>query len=197
MFRKNLLWGKYPTVNPVLRRACCSAYYGIMKNTEILQSEKPASSQARCGADPPHRILVVDDESDIRQLSSAVLISSGYKVDAAEDGEAGWEALHANSYDLLITDNNMPKVTGVELVKKLRSARMALPVILASGLMPAEELNRHPWLQIHATLLKPFTGDELLGTVKQVLRATDSVLAQIEPLPTWRNQPSPDGLWLR
>jgi YesN/AraC family two-component response regulator len=64
-------------------------------------------------------------------------------VDTAEDGEFGWEALQAKNYDLLITDNNMPKVSGLELVKKLRSARMALPVILASGAMP-EELNRLP-----------------------------------------------------
>src|SRR6266850_2286293 len=87
---------------------------------------------------PPHRILVVDDDFDIRQLSAKVLRNRGYQVDAAEDGAAGWEALQTSNYDLLITDHNMPKVSGVELVKKMRAARMTLPVVLASGTLSAE-----------------------------------------------------------
>jgi DNA-binding response OmpR family regulator len=121
-----------------------------------------------------HRILVVDDEISIRELSAALLMASGYQVDTAENGAAGWEALHGKSYDLLITDNNMPKVSGVELVKKLRAARMTLPVVLASGAIPPEALSRNPSLQLAAMLPKPFLPDELLGTVKQVLRASDS-----------------------
>ena len=125
------------------------------------------------------------------------MIYSGYYVDAAEDGAVAWDALQRESYDLLVTDHNMPKVSGIELVKKLRSARMALPVILASGTMPVDELDRHPWLQLAATLHKPFTADELVDTVKKVLHPTDSAREQIEPLVTWRNQPSADGLWLK
>ena len=121
---------------------------------------------------PPCRILVVDDDIDARYVSTELLIQSGYAVDAAEDGEAAWNTLQCSGYDLLVTDHNMPKVTGVELVKKLRDARMALPVILMSGAIPAEELNRHPCLQLAATLLKPFTADELLLAVKEVLRGT-------------------------
>lgn len=110
---------------------------------------------------------------DIRQLSTGVLVRSGYQVDAAEDGEAGWEALHANNYDLLITDNNMPRLSGLELVKKLRSARMTLPVILASGGLPIKEPHWNQRLQPAATLLKPFSPDQLLETAKEVLRAAE------------------------
>jgi two-component system chemotaxis response regulator CheY len=112
-----------------------------------------------------------------------MLLRSGYQVDAAEDGAAGWDALQAHRYDLMITDNNMPNICGVELLKMLHSARMTLPVIMASGAIPTEELSRHPGLQLAATLLKPFTPDELLGTVKKVLRAIDSSRERIEPLP--------------
>ncbi len=112
-----------------------------------------------------------------------MLLRSGYRVDAAEDGEAGWEALQVHQYDLLITDNNMPNLCGIELVKMLHSACMTLPVIMASGAIPTEEMNRHPGLQLAATLLKPFTPDELLGTVKKVLRAIDICRERIEPLP--------------
>jgi len=140
-----------------------------MKNHNVRRAGGSAGVQARCQAVPFNRILVVDDDTDLRLLSAEVLSRSGYRVDTAEDGAAGWEALHGNNYDLLITDHNMPKVSGIELVKKVRSARMALPVILASGALPTEELNRHPWLQLAATLVKPFSSGQLLETVKEVL----------------------------
>jgi DNA-binding response OmpR family regulator len=146
-----------------------------MEDDRTSPAGKPAGAQAQCGTTPSHRILVVDDDIELRLLNTDVLVRSGYKVDTAADGAAAWDALHANCYDLLITDNNMPKICGVELVKKLRSARMALPVILASAAIPVAELDRHPRLQLAATLVKPFTCDELLGTVNKVLRATASV----------------------
>jgi DNA-binding response OmpR family regulator len=73
---------------------------------------------------------------------------------------------------------------------------MVLPVIMATGELPTEEFTRYPWLQPAATLLKPYTTAELLGTVKKVLRATDSAPGQFEPLPDWRSQPSAGGLRL-
>jgi len=163
-----------------------------MKGHQVLPARGAVSTRLPSQTNPPQRILVVDDESSVRQLSTEVLIHSGYDVDVAEDGAVAWQALNTESYDLLITDHNMPKVTGVELVKKVRSARMALPVILASGAMPTEELNRHPWLQLAATLLKPFTPEELLGAVQEVLRATDYAGEPIAQSPNWQSQPSAD-----
>src|ERR1044071_2825433 len=103
------------------------------------------------------KILVVEDEMDIRRIYAELLIRSGYGVDTAEDGEAGWKMLHAvrhdpGSYDLLITDNNMPRLSGLDLIKKLRSARMTLPIILASG----APLNDIEELQLAAVLPEPF-----------------------------------------
>jgi DNA-binding response OmpR family regulator len=167
-----------------------------MKENKSSQAVEPDGAPFQSQASPPHRILVVEDEPDIRRLNTEVLIHSGYHVDAAADGAAAWQALIADSYDLMITDNNMSKLTGVELLKKLRSARMALPVIMATGTLPKEKFTQYPWLQPAATLLKPYTVEELLGTVREVLRATDSARGQIEPLPDWQRQPSAGGLWL-
>jgi DNA-binding response OmpR family regulator len=144
-----------------------------MKANGNSHTGKPAGAQGPCRAGSAFRILVVDDDIAIRLLNADMLMRSGYEVDTAEDGESGWEALQVKNYDLLITDNNMPKVSGVELVKKLHAARMALPVIMASGTIP-EELDQQPGLQVAATLLKPFTCDKLLGTVKKALSKTDS-----------------------
>jgi Response regulator receiver domain len=58
---------------------------------------------------PTKRILVVEDDISIRRLSTEMLIRSGYQVDAAADGAAGWKALQGKSYDLVITDNFMPE----------------------------------------------------------------------------------------
>jgi DNA-binding response OmpR family regulator len=120
---------------------------------------------------PPIRILVVEDDSLVLQLYSNVLLRSGYQVDTAEDGDAGWKAIclaeyTLDRYDLMITDNSMPKVTGVELITKLRSENMSLPVILATGMAPANTEHLH----LSAILTKPFSAAELLQTVGEVLQ---------------------------
>ena len=149
--------------------------------------DQAVPSPTRLRTNPTRHILVVDDEGEIRQRSAGALVLFGYRVDVAEDGAAAWKALHDNSYDLLITDNNMPKLSGVGLVMKLRSARMTLPVILALGELSAEELNRNPWLQLAATLVKPISGGQLLETVRAVLLAADNTrsrAAAFFPVPT-------------
>jgi DNA-binding response OmpR family regulator len=112
---------------------------------------------------------VVEDDQRIRELGTEFLIRSGYEVDSAIDGAAAWEALNEDYFDLMITDNTMPRLTGIDLLKKMRAARMALPVIMATGVLPEEEFERYPWLQPAATLLKPYTANELLVKVRNVL----------------------------
>ena len=154
-----------------------------MNSSPSATTGAPAPALTRSRPQPPYRILVVDDEACIRQLTAAVLTRSGYQVEAAEDGAVAWDTLQLSSYDLLLTDNNMPKVTGVELLKKVRAARMALPVIMATGSLPDEEFTRQPWLKPAATLQKPFTAEELLGTVQAVLRAATGNHAPPGPSP--------------
>ena len=72
----------------------------------------------------PADLLTTDPA--IRRLNAEMLFHSGYQVDAAEDGQAAWAALQLHNYDLVVTDNNMPKMTGVELIKKLQDARKFL-----------------------------------------------------------------------
>ena len=140
------------------------------ENNKIPQVEEPVGVPRQYPTNSPKRILVVDDDSDTRQLSVDVLVGSGYDVDAVIDGAAGWEALQNASYDLAITDNKMPRMTGIEMIEKLRSARMTLPVIMATGHLPLNEFTRRPWLKPDATLQRPFSNDDLLETVQKVLR---------------------------
>jgi CheY-like chemotaxis protein len=120
---------------------------------------------------PQHRILLVDDEPSILKIASMVLLRHGYRVTTAPDGDAGWKALatgpnETGSFDLLITDNCMPKLSGVELVEKLRSSPLwELPVIMASATPPPDTKRLH----LAAILFKPFSSDRLLQTVEEVL----------------------------
>jgi CheY-like chemotaxis protein len=115
---------------------------------------------------------VVDDDNDTRQLSVDVLAGSGYNIEVAKDGSAGWKALQSgNHYDLVVTDNKMPNMTGIEMIAKLRSARRTVPVIMATEHLPDREFARKPWLRPDATLQRPFSNDDLLETVKKVLHA--------------------------
>jgi DNA-binding response OmpR family regulator len=148
------------------------------------------------GKRPAHRILVVEDDPDLRRFNAEKLINSGYQVDAAKDGAVAWNVLQFNSYDLLITDQHLPKVSGVELLHKIHTARMSLPVIMATRNLPTWEFALHPWLLPATMLLKPYTYDKLLGTVKNVLYAAVSARADIAPSPNRQSQSSATDLRL-
>jgi two-component system, OmpR family, response regulator len=146
-----------------------------MKVNEFMQTAELAGAPRRHPTDlSPPRILVVDEDSDLRQLYTEALVRPGYHVDAAEDGAAALKALRVNNYNLLITEHSLPTLTGVELVRTLRAARMALPVIMAAARLPVHELARNLSLQPVAVLSKPFYLSQLLETVRAVMRATDS-----------------------
>ncbi len=102
-----------------------------MSVNKLSQAGAPASAPLPCPVKCPRRVLVVDDDSHTRQLSLEVLAGAGCEVEGVNDGAAGWEALQAKSYDLIITDNKMPKMTGMEMIEKLHAARMVVPVIMS------------------------------------------------------------------
>ena len=122
----------------------------------------------------PRRILLVDDERHIQRINLEGLTHAGYQVDIADSGVSAWKALTTNSYDLMITDNTMPRVSGMDLIKHMRSEGITLPVILASGTARMDELDRFPWMAVSALLPKPYSIGQLLKVVDSVLHTTDS-----------------------
>jgi CheY-like chemotaxis protein len=144
-----------------------------MKETVSPSSEGPVAQLAQLPKPRSLRILVADDEYTIRMLMTTVLARSGYQVESAVDGAEAWTALQAKPYDLLITDHNMPKISGIELVKNMRIAQMDVPVVMVAGLVPEEELAQDPSLQFAATLSKPFELSDFLDTVTHALHVTE------------------------
>jgi DNA-binding response OmpR family regulator len=149
----------------------------------IMAENKKAAAGASSGGqiqfktNQPHRILVVSQDPYIRHFSAELLIRHGYIVNAAEDGATGWEELQANSYDLLIAEPYLPKITGVKLIRKLRAARLAIPVVIVADKLSIQELARTPSHNIAATLLKPLPFDVLLDTINIILWRFQSILA--------------------
>jgi DNA-binding response OmpR family regulator len=150
----------------------------------ISQSAEPANAPLSREPNKPHRVLVVEDDVAVRRVNTEILTYSGFQVDAAEDGAAAWDALQQNKYDLVVTDNDMPKVTGVELIQKLREASMSLPVIMATGAPPEELFTRCGMPPPARILIKPYTLNELLTAVKEVLHAASDSLGKIQPSAT-------------
>jgi PAS domain S-box-containing protein len=138
-----------------------------MKEKEMF-SDLP-SAPPLCGSKPCHRILVVDDEKEMRNLHLELLTGAGYEVMAVADGALAWDAIQTQHFDLMITDNSMPKVTGVEVINKLMAANIVLPVIMVTGALPQHEFGRSPWLNNIAVLEKPVGNSTLLSTVEKVL----------------------------
>jgi DNA-binding NtrC family response regulator len=123
------------------------------------------------------RILVADDDEGIRHLISSALADDGFAVNAASDGEQAWEALHHEHYDLLVTDNEMPRLAGIKLIERIRKEGMSLPVIIASGTCSVERVRNDPQLQIAAVIPKPFDLLELLDTVRHALQESGETAA--------------------
>jgi CheY-like chemotaxis protein len=118
------------------------------------------------------RILVVDDEADIRDLQADILKRAGYRVDTAKDGTSAWRALHRIEYDLLVTDYLMPGTSGLALVRQLRVVNMALPIVMVSGQLEKVDIARvshDPWSRVDAFVRKPFTVPEFLSAVNTAL----------------------------
>ena len=141
---------------------------------------------------PCRRILLVEDDNVLRRVNTEVLLDSGYSVDAAGDGAVAWAALQLFEYDLLITDYNLPNVSGVNLLQNLYAAGMDLPVIMMSGTLPTAELNRYPWLKIESALRKPHSPAEFLAIVRNVLHSKDSTREQLAPPPNWPHEVKPE-----
>ncbi len=114
------------------------------------------------------RILFVDDDQGIANIAKQLLSRSGYAVTLAYNGEEAWVELqaNANNYDLLITDESMPYMTGTDLIRKLRKLPTALPVILISGGGADRSSDG-----VDCYLQKPYTQQELAEAVRQVIDA--------------------------
>lgn len=134
----------------------------LTHRTDLVHSPLYCAS-ARLASNHPQHVLVLDDDIATRRITALFLARSGYAVDTADDGEQGWDALQSTPYHLLVTDNDMPHLTGMKLVERLRFAGLTLPVIVASGSLELREAQDYPQLALAAVLHKPFSFSDLIS----------------------------------
>jgi two-component system KDP operon response regulator KdpE len=115
------------------------------------------------------RILVVDDESQIRRSLQVNLESRGYAVETAETGELAIQAFHNRRPDVIILDLLLPGMGGVEVVRRIRELS-PVPIIVLSAI--GEEARKVDALEMGADdyMTKPFGMDELLARIRSLLR---------------------------
>ena len=115
-------------------------------------------------------ILLIDDDTELTGLLKEVLSYEGFDVSEANDGEAGLHAVN-DSVDLILLDVMMPKLNGMETLKKIRE-KWQTPVLMLTA--KGEEIDRVIGLELGADdyLPKPFSDRELLARIRAVLRRT-------------------------
>jgi CheY-like chemotaxis protein len=99
---------------------------------------------------------------------------SGYEVTAAADGEEAFGLLAHADFDLLLTDHNMPRLTGLDLIARLRATGCHVPVVLTSGVLSERDLTPSMRARIDAIITKPAGTELLLGTIRRCLGHTSA-----------------------
>ncbi|WP_278406920.1 hybrid sensor histidine kinase/response regulator [Pseudomonas rhodesiae] len=134
--------------------------------------ERIARRSQQTAEAPRKRVLVVDDSLTVRELQRKLLLNRGYEVAVAVDGMDGWNALRSEDFDLLITDIDMPRMDGIELVTLLRrdSRLQSLPVMVVSYKDREEDRRRGLDAGADYYLAKAsFHDDALLDAVMELI----------------------------
>lgn len=115
------------------------------------------------------RILVVDDEKNIRLMISKCMLSEGYEVDIAEDGTQGIEMFQKSGYDVVLLDMKMPGLSGMDVLKIIKDCKESIPVIMMTAFGTIESAVEAMKLGAVDYIRKPFTPDIIRSEVREVL----------------------------
>lgn len=118
------------------------------------------------------KILAVDDSATMRQLLKMTLSRSGYEVVEAEDGAKALQKASAALFDLVLSDINMPVMTGIELLRSLRKLAQYkfTPIVLVTTESQPEKKQEGKAAGATGWIVKPFEPQQLLDVVTKVLR---------------------------
>jgi len=123
------------------------------------------------------RILVIDDEADVRELLRDILSDAGHDVEMAHNGCEGIEMFEKQSYDLVLTDLGMPVMSGWEVAGKIRQMNKCVPIALVTGWnVVLDDAALHS-SGVNLVVHKPFQVDQVLNLVKEGVIVKDRLIA--------------------
>ena len=140
------------------------------------QLEQTADQQDEALLQGTERILLVDDEIQIVRMTGLSLRQYGYEVETCTDSQEARERVQAspNQYDVVVTDQTMPHLTGIQLTAELLQIRPDLPIILCTGYSDLVDEEKAKVVGVREFLKKPFMPDTLAQVVRRVLDNTTS-----------------------
>ncbi|WP_035244515.1 response regulator [Desulfonatronovibrio hydrogenovorans] len=115
------------------------------------------------------RIMIIDDDENIRTLLTDLLESNGFEVELAEDGLEGMEKLKSQSVDLILIDIRLPYVSGIGLVRIAKQHQPGTPIICMTGYGSSPESIAEEEC-VGAVLSKPFKTQELMDAIDRLLK---------------------------
>ncbi|HEX5691814.1 MAG TPA: ATP-binding protein, partial [Roseiflexaceae bacterium] len=117
----------------------------------------------------PRRVLVVDDEAQVRMMLNLLLSRAGYTVLQASDGQDAVDRSGSEQWDLIVSDMTMPRLDGPDMIQALRERNIATPVILITGRFDGASMGRAHGSDACAVIAKPFEAAALLSAVATAL----------------------------
>ncbi|MEI7683766.1 MAG: HD domain-containing phosphohydrolase [Planctomycetota bacterium] len=146
-------------------------------NSRISNLEAPGANRDReTSAARTHRVLIVDDEADVRRFCRLSLGAGGIQCDDAANGVAALAAIEQNRYDLILSDVDMPEMAGRVLLQRLRGSPPSahLKIIMFSGRVSGDEMSELLAAGADDYLTKPLSIVQLLSRVRAALRLKDA-----------------------
>ncbi len=140
-------------------------------SAELLSAADAARADGSALDGGEERVLVIDDDPDVRRFICTCLAMVGYQVTEAPDGRAGLARLDLDEPDLLVVDFAMPGLNGAEVAAAARQRRPAMPILLASGYAETDAVQKV--LDARDVLRKPFDVSSLLAAVRKALDGAD------------------------
>ena len=120
------------------------------------------------------RLLIVDDDKQIRELLVFDITQSGYIVDCASDGTEGLKKALENNYDLILLDVMMPKMNGYDVCKNIRIAKPNIPILMLTAKGTIDDKTQGFDCGADDYLIKPFEIQEVLLRIRALLRRGES-----------------------
>lgn len=122
------------------------------------------------------RILIAEDEEDLNEILVKRLKNENYGVDSCFNGEDAWDFISLTDYDAVVLDIMMPKLNGIEVLKRIRNKNIKTPVLLLTAKDSIDDRVNGLNCGADDYLIKPFAFDELLARIKVMIRRkTESV----------------------